>query len=804
MKKISVVAAILMVCLANTIFAAPAFVYSTYLGGANEDRVNALAVDGTGNVYLAGLTVSTGFPGVTGGSAQSTIVAGTDAFVTKIDATGLLVWSTYLGGDGIDIANAVTVDGSGIVYITGSTTSATFPTSGEYSAYQSMNAGGTDVFITAISATGAGLIYSTYLGCPGIDEGNGIAVDSEGNAYITGFTTAGATPFPTTTTFQTIAGGAEDAFVTKFSATGGLLYSTYLGGTTSDIGRAIAIDGSGNAYVTGKATAAFPRVMATAFKTTFEGPSDAFLSKVSSDGATLLYSTYVGGSNDEDAFGIALDGTDPSTLNVYITGYTGSTDFPDSTGFSPTYGARSTAPDAFVFKLNMNLSGHAGGVYVTYLGGDIDDRATAIKIDASGNVYIIGNTTSTDFPMTDPLTGQDTKIGSSMAFVAELGASGELPPVFSTYLGGVTDQEGTGIGLDDTGNIYVAGWTSSLTTFPTAGTGSMPLATVSAGNKDGFLTKISAPSPSQVATPVITPAAGTYTGSVTITMTIATSGATIRYTTNGGGLVDYTGPVTKTSTSTIAAYAVNDGMIDSATATSVFTIQIETPVITPAAGTYTGSVTITMTTATSGATIRYTTNGGGLVDYTGPVTKTSTSTIAAYAVNDGMIDSATATSAFTVVAEILSVTVRDKDDSVHYVSWAIGTSLESTEHIMDDVNCVLVKNDGNIIEDFSVSATGTNWSFGSPVGINICTVMALFNGNTVPVSGDFSVVSDLVSDTPVWATVSAGAGKFEGTESGDNVDFNTGKKIYMYLKTPKFATLSAGETITITIGCRKH
>jgi hypothetical protein len=494
----------------------PSLLYSTYLGGTVEDRANAITLDSSGNVYLTGLTVSASYP-VTAGVTQGAIVGGTDAFVTKVSAAGAVVWSTFLGGGGIDIAHAIAVDGSSIVHITGATTSTNFPTSAPH---QAANAGGTDAFVSSINAAGTALVYSTYFGGSGVDDGYGIAVDAAGNAYVTGDTTSNATTFPQTPgAYQTIAGGASDAFVAKFFAAGGLAYSTFLGGTAADIGRAIAIDGIGNAYVTGQAADTFPIVplaVPTAFKTTITGPYDVFVSKLDSTGAILLYSTYVGGSDIDDGFGIALDGTNPATLTVYITGYTFSADMPKpGSGFAnvgqTTIG---TAPDAYVFRLNMNGGGaNLDGVFFTYLGGSTDDRATGIKVDTAGNAYVTGHTTSGDFPMVQPIKG--TLIGTGMVFVTEVDNTGGTN-VFSTYLGGVTDQAGKGIALDSSRNIYVAGWTDS-TDFDTAS----PIQAANAGSFDAFVTKIQAPSPLPPSNPLpsvtsVTPAGGVPTGGTVV------------------------------------------------------------------------------------------------------------------------------------------------------------------------------------------------------------------------------------------------------------------------------------------------
>lgn len=502
---------------AAAIITGPSLTYSTYLGGTVEDRVTAIALDSSGNVYLTGLTVSgtvaNTFPGTSNSLFQNFNKGGTDVFVTKISAAGNLMWTTLLGGAGSDIANAIAVDGSGIVYITGSTTSTDFPTKNPY---QANTAGGTDAFVTAIKADGTGLVYSTYLGAAGVDEGNGIAVDIAGNAYVTGQASAN---FPKTAGTYTAVGGMTDAFVAKFSPAGGIRYSTFLGGTGLDVGRAIAIDGTGNAYVTGQAadaffpTASYPNT----FKPTITGSYDAFVAKLDSTGANLLYVTYVGGSDIDDASGIALD----AALNVYITGYTFSADMPKPGSAFATTGQTTigTAPDAYVFKLNMNGGGgDLDGVYFTYLGGSTDDRATAIKVDGAGNAYVTGHTTSGDFPMVQPING--TLVGGGMVFVTEVGPTGGTN-VFSTYLGGVTDQQGNGIGLDSTGNIYVAGWTSSGD-YPTAGSAPMPLYSANAGSYDGFLTKISAPSHIAAPLPAITgvnPSGGIPAGGTTVVIT---------------------------------------------------------------------------------------------------------------------------------------------------------------------------------------------------------------------------------------------------------------------------------------------
>ena len=391
-------------------------IYSTYLGGESGDYGNGIAVDGSGNAYVTGETWSTDFPTL---NPYQTFQGGEDAFVTKLSYTGnSLIYSTYLGGSGYENnwpVGAIAVDGSGCAYVTGSTTSSNFPT---LNPFQSTKQGGCDVFVTKLSIDGASLIYSTYLGGNGAENDygrGGIAVDGSGNAYVTG--TTSSSNFPTMNPYQATFQGMVDVFVTKFSIDGAsLIYSTYLGGRGAERGLGIAVDRSGNAYVTGSTTSDnFPTF--NPYQATFQGMVDVFVTKLSSTGASLIYSTYLGGSSyeDADAYGsigsIAVDGSG----NAYVTGTTGSTNFPSMNAYQATFqGGNSYQPkDAFVTK--FSVSG-AHLVYSTYLGGGSDDQGYGIAVDGGGNAYVTGTTDSPDFPTVNPYQAT----GGGDAFVTKL------------------------------------------------------------------------------------------------------------------------------------------------------------------------------------------------------------------------------------------------------------------------------------------------------------------------------------------------------------------------------------------------
>jgi hypothetical protein len=330
------------------------------------------------------------------------------------------------------------------------------------------------------------LSYATYLGGIGSDSADAIAVDSNGNAYLTGFTNSA--DFPTASPLYGSLNALSDVFVTKMSADGSLLvYSTYLGGNDEDYGRGIAVDSSGNAYVTGYTYSTdFPTASAFQGALGGVGYSDAFVTKLSAAGDTLLYSSYLGGSLDDLAYGIALD----SFENAYVTGYTQSTNFPTT---NPMQASNAGLNDAFVTKVSATGSAK---VYSTYLGGTGFDVANAIAVDSSGNAYITGATSSTDFPTTNPIQGSNGGT-SDNAFITKLNATGDTR-LYSTYLGGSSSDYGTGIAVDSSGNAYVLGLVTSLN-FPTVNL----LQLGPGGGQDIFVSKINTAGTSQVYTAIL-------------------------------------------------------------------------------------------------------------------------------------------------------------------------------------------------------------------------------------------------------------------------------------------------------------
>jgi hypothetical protein len=320
----------------------PGLAYSTYLGGASEDQARGIAVDGSGSAYVTGMTFSSDFPTTAGAFETSQSGINNDAFVTKLDASGsALSYSTYLGGANEDAGFAIAVDGSGSAYVTGYTSSSNFPTT--VGAFDTSHNGENDAFVTKLDASGSALSYSTYLGGELQDQAVGIAVDGSGSAYVTGATFSSLLP-TTEGALDTSSNGNNDAFVTKLGASGALSYSTYLGGAGHDRGLAIAVDGSGSAYVTGSTSSSNFPTPPGALDTSSNGNDDAFVTKLGASGSALSYSTYLGGGSYEQAQGIAVDGSG----SAYVTGYTSSSNFPTTAGALDT--SQNGSYDAFLSK----------------------------------------------------------------------------------------------------------------------------------------------------------------------------------------------------------------------------------------------------------------------------------------------------------------------------------------------------------------------------------------------------------------------------------------------------------------------
>ncbi|MGH9940491.1 MAG: SBBP repeat-containing protein, partial [Blastocatellia bacterium] len=406
--------------------AGSALVYSTYLGGADDDQGYGLAVDGSGNVYLTGLTASADFP--VKNPLQPARKGDSDAFVTKINPAGAqLTYSTYLGGAFSDAGRGITVDAAGNCYLVGDTTSTDFPVKNPL---QSANRGISDAFVVKLNAAGSDSVFATYLGGGRQDTAYGVAVDSAGAVYVAGSTTS--PDFNVNNALQSDNLGGEDAFVTKISENGAQLsYSTYLGGSGNDSGLSIAVDGTGNAYVTGSTASANFEVK-DPVQGANRGSGDVFVAKINANGAALVYATYLGGSGLDQGLDIAVD----QAGSAYVTGVTSSTDFNTRQPLQPN---NNGGGDAFISKLSAT---GADLVYSTYFGGGANDAGYSIAVDGGGAAYITGLTGSTNLQVQNPV--QSGNRGEEDAFIAKINPAGGAV-VYATYLGGGKSDAGYGI-----------------------------------------------------------------------------------------------------------------------------------------------------------------------------------------------------------------------------------------------------------------------------------------------------------------------------------------------------------------------
>jgi hypothetical protein len=507
--------------------------YSTYLGGSYVDQIAGFAVDTAGNMDVAGTTGSANFP-VTNGT---TLQGMWDGYATRLNADGTLAWSTYLGGSNGAQLLAMTQDGSGNIYLTGVTNSIDFPTTwGAYQAKYPGNPASINVgFVTKLDGATGALLYSTYLSGSN-SEPHGIAVDASGDAYVVGETTAA--DYPTTDrAWDRNLQSNRKAFVTKLNATGSsLVYSTFLGGTSqydagsANRGYSIAVDGSGNAWVTGVTVSDNFPTTTGAFQTALNGYGDGFVTQLNANGSELLYSSYLGGTgvsygdDPDEPNRIKVD----SSGNAYVTGETRSTDFPVTTGaLQTTFGGGDW--DGFVAKIDPTKTGASSLVFSTYLGGSGGDWTGDVGIDAAGNLLIVGGTTSTDFPTAG--VSNRTLNGTEDAFVANLSPAG-TQLVYASYLGGSGGDGAVRVALDAAGNIYAVGSTTSLD-FPVTGG-----AFDSSPNGDGeiFLTKLTTDPMATINSVSVTEGnAGTVSATFTVSLsTASTKTVTVNWATADG------------------------------------------------------------------------------------------------------------------------------------------------------------------------------------------------------------------------------------------------------------------------------
>jgi hypothetical protein len=462
----------------RTLVIDPGLEWCTLMGGSGWDETKSVAVDPAGVVTAAGYVYSSDFP-TTAGAYDRTHNGSCDGFVARLNANASsLIYATYLGGAGSEAAFSVAILPSGDAIVAGDTSSANFPTTP--GSFDRTYNGGTDAFVSRLDARGAVLVFSTYLGGANLERNQreDLAIDKNGNVVITGETSS--SDFPTTPgAFDTTYNGGADAFVTRLKADGSSLQtSTYLGGTSSDYVQSVTVDPSGSVTVAGYTDSSDFPTTSGAYDQTYNGNKDAFVARFNPNLSSLVYSTFLGGSNTEFSHnvGVVVDASGSATM----AGSTRSTDFPTTMGaYDRTHNG---SEDVFVTRLTPS-----GGalVYSTFIGGSSSDHTQSLTTGGSGVVTVTGESTSSDFPTT-PGAFDTTQNGHLDAFVTQVSAAGDTL-YYSTFVGDTGWDASQDIAYHESGSVVVGGYTKS-SGFPT--TPGVFQRTYKGGSSDPFVLRI--------------------------------------------------------------------------------------------------------------------------------------------------------------------------------------------------------------------------------------------------------------------------------------------------------------------------
>jgi uncharacterized protein (TIGR03437 family) len=451
---------------------------NAYIGVPSGTTINAMTTDAAGNLYVTGSTNTTNFP-VTAGVVQPALTSGNcpyifdphsptlnyncvDAFVMKLDTTGNIVWATYLGGAGRDIGQAIAVDSQGSVYVAGQTfqgngTLNNFPVT-PGAAFTSQSSAQFDAFVAKLNSAGTQLIYSTLLP-DGAEGGISLAVDASGNAIFGGSTVPSQGAFPTTPgAYQTtsVAPTQAHGLIAKLNATGSaLVFSTYLGGNSSDVLESVALDAAGNIYAAGYThSTTFPTTASAYLSTPPNNENWGFVAKLNPQASALMYSTYIGGNTYDYIYSLGVD----AQGNAVIEGTTASSNFPTTPGaFESTTSVVPWWPNYPLdternFVARFNSTG-AALIYSTIFNG-----ATAVRADSAGDAYVLAQV-GYDFPTTTGASQSCMAGGSNDVLVVELSPAGAVTA--ASYLGGSIVDTPTALALGGDGSVYVGGSTTS-------------------------------------------------------------------------------------------------------------------------------------------------------------------------------------------------------------------------------------------------------------------------------------------------------------------------------------------------------